>query len=278
MTLDKPWGLIDLCMYFNLNNSLGTQVFTRLNHVNMCVSYPATLRLMDEVAKLHSVPIQSWIKNKSIVKFYGDNLDLQRRVRDYRSDSNGEMMHMYSMVLSRSRTPAPKLQHTGHISKLTEVPINSFLPQSSDVRAVKSNLVILVSRILIQYFPALAFLSGVVPKHILHKYTKNMSEKSEVVVLDVLMKNETLHKDMLDIMREMQGYLGDEYPQERRVLSGGDHLTCERQIGAKRHMMDGNTPQERLDILEPVVEDWHCQQCTIVVRSGALLEVMWVFP
>lgn len=131
---------------------------------------------------------------------------------------------------------------------------------------MKSNLVILVSRILTQYFPALSFLVSVVPKHILHRYSKEMSKKSEVVVIDILMKNETKRKDMLDIMNAMQDYLGDNYPEDRHVVSGGDHLTCERQVGAQRHMMDGDTSRDRLETLEPVAEDWHCQLCMIVVR------------
>ena len=228
----------------------------------MCISYPATLRLMDEVGKLHTVPIKKWIRDGTVLKFWGDNVDKQRRVRDYRSDHHGEMLHMYSILVGQSRTPALELLHTGHVADLTVVPIESFLPESGDVLAVKSNL---VSWILTQYFPALGFLGKVVPKHILHRYSKQMSEKSEVVVLDILMKNETKHKDMLDIMNTMQDYLGDSYPHDRRVVSGGDHLTCERQIGAQRHMMDGDTSEERLEILEPVAEDWHCQLCIIVV-------------
>ena len=52
--------------------------------------------------------------------------------------------------------------------------------------------------------------------------------------------------------------LGYWYNHERRVLSGGDQLTKERQIGAQRHMMCGNSIQERLELLEPTSEDWHC--------------------
>ena len=85
-----------------------------------------------------------------------------------------------------------------------------------------------------------------------------MSKKFEVAVLDVLMKNEAKHKDMLDIMSKYQGYLGESYPEDRPVLSGGDQLTCERQVGAQRHMMCGNTARERLELLKPVTEDWHC--------------------
>ena len=241
------------------------QVFARLNQLNMCVSYPATLNLMDDVGKLHTVPIKKWISEGVVFKFWGDNVDKQRCVRDYRSDHHGAMVHMYSILAGRSRTPAKELLHTGQLSNLTDISADMFLPQQSEILVIKSNLVVLVSRILVKYFPALKFLAAVVPKHIHHKYSKEMAKKSEVVVLDILMKNETEHKDMLEIMGVIQDYLGDSYPQERRVLSGGDHLTCERQIGAQRHMMDGNTQQERLEILEPVVEDWHCQMCILVV-------------
>ena len=85
-----------------------------------------------------------------------------------------------------------------------------------------------------------------------------MAEKSDVFVLDILMKNETKHKDMIDIMNHLHNYLGEAWNPDHPVLSGGDQVTCERQLGAKRHMMCGNTAVERLDLLQPVVEDWHC--------------------
>ena len=83
-----------------------------------------------------------------------------------------------------------------------------------------------------------------------------MATKSEVAVLDVLHKNETKSADMVDIMREQQSYLGEGFTHT--VLSGGDHVTCERQQGSKRHVMDSDTRTGRLELLEPCVEDWHC--------------------
>ena len=86
-------------------------------------------------------------------------------------------------------------------------------------------------------------------------YSKGMSKKSEVVVLDVLMKNETKSNDMIDIMSALHEYLGRAYNQDRRILSGGDQVTCERQVGSQRHMMGGNTRRKCLEVLEPVAED-----------------------
>ena len=62
----------------------------------MCVSYNATLRLTEDVSKLHKVPVERWIKDGVVFKFWGDNVDKVKRVRDLRSDHQGEMLHMFS--------------------------------------------------------------------------------------------------------------------------------------------------------------------------------------
>ena len=230
-----------------------------MNHVNVCISYPAILSLMEQVSSMHTIPLRKWIADGAVIKFWGDNVDKKRKVRDARSDNQGEMVHMYSVLVGKSCTPAPQLSHTGHISKLSQVPSTMILPTCDDVNKVNSNLIIIVSRVLTQYLSALTPLSKAIPKHITHQYSTEMSKKSEVVVLDALMKNETKHADMIAIMNTMQEYLGSDYDEERRVLSGGDQVTYyEPQIGSQKHMMCGNTPREWLEVVEPVVEDWHC--------------------
>ena len=51
-------------------------------------------------------------------------------------------------------------------------------------------------------------------------------------------------------------------------------LTCERQAAAMRHMMDGDTAKDRLQLLEPQSEDWHCMVCMLKV---SLLMIDWNF-
>ena len=92
-----------------------------------------------------------------------------------------------------------------------------------------------------------------------------MASKLEIAVLDVLHKNETKSADMVDIMREQQTYLGEGYTHT--VLSGGDHVTCERQQGSKRHVMDSDTRMGQLELLEPCVEDWHCLLSVLGVKK-----------
>lgn len=54
-------------------------------------------------------------------------------------------------------------------------------------------------------------------------------------------------------MQYAQNYLGNDY--SGTVPSGRDLLTCKGQRCAQRHTMDSDTKVDRLELLEPVVED-----------------------
>ena len=92
---------------------------------------------------------------------------------------------------------------------------------------------ILVGRILTQYIEGLSCLAKVVLQHITHKYFEISGNSTRHT-------DENCHSDMVEIMSTMHDYLGKEYPSDRRVVSGGDYLTCERQLGAQQHVMDGS--------------------------------------
>ena len=170
------------------------------------------------------------------------------------------MHNLYIVMAVRNRVPPPAVNDTV-TPDLTVIPTTSFLPSHSDILSLKANLTIIVSRILCENIKELNCAMKLVPKH---EYSEYMRQKSEVVVLDVLHKNETSHADMISIMKVQQKYSGD---SDTTVLSGGDQLTCERQRGAKTHVMDGDTWRDRLDLLEPVVEDWHALQSFLGVST-----------
>lgn len=135
-------------------------MYTRLNHLNVCLSYNATLTLIQDISKDHTLPLQQWIAEDIVFKFWGDK---KRRVRDVRSNHQGDMLHMYSILAGKSRTPEKSLSRTGTVANLKSLHPSSFLPTREDVLIVKSNLVILVSCILTQYIQSLSCLAKAVP-------------------------------------------------------------------------------------------------------------------
>ena len=94
-------------------------------------------------------------------------------------------------------------------------------------------------------------LSKAIPQHSTHRYTAQMPKKSEVVVHDVLMKNEAK-------------YRAEGYPKDRRVASGWSaYLRIKREHNA---IWCVAIPQKktRLELLEPHCEDWHCMVCVLM--------------
>ena len=182
-------------------------MYVLLNYMGVRLSYNGTLSFMDDVAKLHLASLSHWIAHDIPFKFWGDNMDKRRGVRDVRSDHHGSLLCMYSIVAGQSRTPARSLRHTGCVANLSALSPESFLPTctSKDVKAIRLNLATIVSRILtyIYYIVGLSPLSKVVPEHISHQYSTEMARQSDVVVVDVLMKNEAKKSDMIDIMTQI---------------------------------------------------------------------------
>lgn len=139
------------------------------------MSYSGTLNLLDDISKLHTVPLSKWIRNDIPFKFWGDNVDKKRGVRDVRSDHHGSLLHMYSILAGPSRTPVKDLSSTGCVRPLSQLPARTFLLTSEDVVAVKKNLVVLVSRIITEYIDGLSVFAKAVPQHIQHTYSKGPS-------------------------------------------------------------------------------------------------------
>ena len=54
----------------------------------------------------------------AIVKFWGDNVDTKKGVKYVRLDHQKSMVHMYSILAGRSRTPAHQLSYTGTVADI----------------------------------------------------------------------------------------------------------------------------------------------------------------
>ena len=143
-------------------------MYTRLNHLNICLSYPAAREFMRKISKLFTSPIQQWISNGKRFCFVGDNLDRTIGVRDERSDHHSHLQHMYSILAMENRVATSHLTHTGTTSTV-DITATAYFPSKQDIFSVKSNLIVLIERMLVKHIPALSFLSSVVCHHIAHK-------------------------------------------------------------------------------------------------------------
>eukprot|EP00731_Ephydatia_muelleri_P017235 Em0010g333a len=145
----------------------------------------------------------------------------------------------------------------------------------SNDNTLSSNIATLVSRVLCKHmkFFNVSF-DDVVQWHIHHKYYKEMSQKSQVVPLGIILKNENKIDEMTEILTDLHQYVPCVTQEEsaslstgqvvtkkteymHRILIGGDQLTVARMRSAINIKNNSWTATGRLEGFIPVAEDWH---------------------
>lgn len=59
---------------------------------------------------------------------------------------------------------------------------------------------VLMSRIMCLHIACFSFLKGVIPVHIPHQYQEQMAQKSVVMPMPIILKNESKYEDCMEIM------------------------------------------------------------------------------
>jgi hypothetical protein len=110
-----------------------------------------------------------------------DNIDFHMKRRSMTMTSQNRDIHWVNHVMIENRVSGNHLSSEEPKADIHDIPNIVFLPSVVDERQQRLNYVVLVSRILSDYFDAFAEFKDVCVKHIPHKYSKEMSEKSDKV-------------------------------------------------------------------------------------------------
>ena len=85
--------------------------------------------------------------------------------------------------------------------------LSFFLLSDDELSQIADRYRIYAGRIILKAFPKFSFLADLIPKHIPHQYSDEMTGKSEVVTMPVLMKDEKKYSDFVNITKIMQLYI-----------------------------------------------------------------------
>ncbi|XP_064385649.1 uncharacterized protein LOC135334421 isoform X3 [Halichondria panicea] len=206
-------------------------------------------------------------------KFVGDNLDKRVKPRYQRADMRGHEGHYFHGFAVRDRIDMCRFSEEK--PSRVEPQASELLASSDDVSAYKTELEILISRILVEHMgDVFDSEKKNVMKHIPSKYSEEMASSSKTVPLSVLLLNENKLEEMSQILKhymelvpalscEGKFTLGNgttiTFDDTRlwEVLFGGDQLTVARIRGTQTLRDTEESPGDRLEGIIPVVEDWH---------------------
>lgn len=111
----------------------------------------------------------------------GDNLDWLRRPSTYSKSSDTESVHWFNLLAYDNRVVDWNLSDEEPIRHIMDLPNSSFLPSQEDHAKLKKDFVLLVLRILVKNCKYFSQFAHLVPAHIPHQYSKEMSQESQIV-------------------------------------------------------------------------------------------------
>lgn len=114
-------------------------------------------------------------------KLVGDNLDKYVKPREMRSDVQSRMLNYFNVIAVRNRVDGSQLDDRPSIPDPSSIDVESMLPKANDENAIHVNFSILIARVLKKHMPYMTKFGSGLEKHILHEYSVELSQESEVV-------------------------------------------------------------------------------------------------
>ena len=111
----------------------------------------------------------------------GDNIDKEVRPRQMRSDYQTRSVHYLHTYAVRDRIDLSAISDQAPSVEISSIDLINLLPNAEDDECLQRKFAILIARVLLQYSPYFSRFGQAVEGHIEHKYSYEISLKSEVV-------------------------------------------------------------------------------------------------
>jgi L1 cell adhesion molecule like protein len=120
-------------------------------------------------------------------KIIGDNIDKEVKPRDMRSDHQTRSLHYFHAYALRDQLNLDKCDDSASALDLSSIDLRLLFPSKDDNTEIRKNMCILMARTLKKHVPYFAKFGEGLERHITHKFSDEMSRKSTVVPLGVLL-------------------------------------------------------------------------------------------
>ena len=88
---------------------------------------------------------------------------------------------------------------------------SKYLLCKDELQHFRKEFIVLVTRVLIEFFPCLSSLESFIPKHIKHRFSAEMANKSIVINLAIVPYNQSKHSDVVQYLEVLQELFTEVY-------------------------------------------------------------------
>ena len=137
-----------------------------------------------------------------------DNFDFKVLANIMLSNHQNSDYHWIAQYITFDRVSSKDLDDTKPIvDDLTKLDNVNYLLNETELKSMRAEMVIIVGRVLVEFFESLRCLKGVTQEHIGHKYSKEMEKASTIINLPVVPFNQIKHAEVCDYLDWLEEFL-----------------------------------------------------------------------
>lgn len=114
-------------------------------------------------------------------RLVGDNIDYHIQARYQSTDRTNQSIHWTQQYAVLNRIDISSFDNSKPQMMLRDIQLSNVLPSNAVLKSFKWNCSVLVSRVISKYLDSFQHMQDCVVRHISHKYSEEMSQKSEIV-------------------------------------------------------------------------------------------------
>lgn len=264
--------------------------------MGICLSYSTRDILLKLIGGHFSDQVVTKLKNGSVFRGTGDNWDLRILKGQMRKNDQNTDLHLFASNLIENRVHFTNVRNDIPKCDISLIDRSKFSLNIREWTVYMDCAKILVGRVFLEFFPKFNFLKTIIPTHIPHQYTNQMSNKSTIMSMPIINANEASYADCVVILRCYEKWIATLYhkagilnqlpqPQnppipdrlpepgqrkahtnftendpmkEMKISFAGDQLTRVRFAGAKDLLAPAHTPSDRFEHCSPFKPAmWH---------------------
>ena len=116
---------------------------------------------------------------------------------------------------------------------------SNYLLDQGEVELMKQDFIVLVSRVLVEFFPFLEPLKSIIPQHIDHQHSNEMAQKSNIISLPIVPYNQSKHADVVQYLESLTNLLTEIYASDEEYPLK-ENVTASERLERTEKILKGN--------------------------------------
>ena len=190
-----------------------------MNKYGICTSSSSKYTILDEIGNHFLDHAIELVKAGKKFVLVCDNIDWEERVHDMRSDHQNKSVHAVATTLVFDRVKSDYLPDNGSQQQLQNTDLNRLVEMSGeDLECLRLRYRVFIVRHLKEHFKCFNKIDKLLPEKTYCSHREDMSKKSDVITMPILMKDEKKYSDCVSILDTFEDWV-------HKIYSAADRCT-----------------------------------------------------